>query len=211
MRLGPARDLHRLRHAQGTHVQHPTKQARKTKHVVDLVRIIRPARGHHPRARHRRFRSDLGIGIGQREHDRIGGHELSFGADLADSWKFSGNYTFLSAIDEGEVAYWYDNALPLRPMHEGYARLEYDPRDWVRLWSDFNYVSGDYWDRANLYLVPQRQIYNAGAAVDVLRRDTKSVITVSLEGKNLGDNRIADVAGYPLPGRSFYVSLAAKW
>jgi len=31
-----------------------------------------------------------------------------------------------------------------------------------------------------------------------------------VEGKNLGDRRLADVAGYPLPGRSVFVSMEVR-
>ena len=140
----------------------------------------------------------------------IAGYELSFGFGLGDDWRASGNYTFQSAIDQGEVSYWNGNALPLRPMHEAFGRLEYDPRGRWRAWTEANYVSGNYWDRANLYQVPDRRIYNLGATVDVYQRDD-AVLSLTLEGKNLSDQKIADVAGYPLPGRSVYFTVMGKW
>jgi outer membrane cobalamin receptor len=140
---------------------------------------------------------------------QIGGHELSFGLGLGHDWRVSGNYTFQSAVDRGDVAYWRGNALPLRPMHEAYGRIEYAPERW-RAWAEADYVSGNYWDRANLYLVPDRHVYNLGSSVDVYKKKD-AAITVTLEAKNLADDRIADVAGYPLPGRSYFVTLQGKW
>jgi iron complex outermembrane receptor protein len=140
---------------------------------------------------------------------QIGGHELSFGLGLGDYWRLSGNYTFQAAVDQGDVAYWRGNALPLRPMHEAYARIEYAPESF-RAWAEADYVSGNYWDRANLYLVPDRHVYNVGAAADVYHKN-KTTVTVTLEAKNLADDRIADVAGYPLPGRSYFLTVEGKW
>ncbi|HUT55280.1 MAG TPA: TonB-dependent receptor [bacterium] len=140
---------------------------------------------------------------------RVGGHELSFGFGLFDDWRLSGNYTFQAAVDQGDVAYWQGNALPLRPMHEAYGRIEYAPERW-KVWAEADYVSGNYWDRANLYQVPDRRVYNMGTAVDLYKKNHAS-LDITVETKNLADDRIADVAGYPLPGRSYFITVQGKW
>jgi len=35
-------------------------------------------------------------------------------------------------------------------------------------------------------------------------------VRVSFEGKNLGDERASDVAGFPLPGRTFFVACESR-
>jgi outer membrane receptor protein involved in Fe transport len=35
-------------------------------------------------------------------------------------------------------------------------------------------------------------------------------LRVTVEGKNLGDRRVSDVGGFPLPGRSLFVSFEAR-
>lgn len=140
----------------------------------------------------------------------ITGHEVAFGLGLFESVRFSGNYTFQAAVDKGEVPYWRDNALPFRPMHEAYGKIQYQPWERAKTWADVTYVSGNYWDRANLYEVPDRRIYNLGATVEVWRRED-TALALTLEGKNLADERVSDVAGYPLPGRSYYATVQFKW
>ena len=140
----------------------------------------------------------------------IAGHELAFGVTLFDDWRLSGNYTFQSAVDKGDVPYWQGNALPLRPMHEAYARLGWSHWERLSAWVDGNYVSGNYWDRANIYEVDDRRIYNAGVTAMVYKAE-KVDASVTVEGKNLSDDRVADIAGYPLPGRSGYVTLQVRW
>lgn len=139
----------------------------------------------------------------------IWGHEVSMSLKLENKIGISGNYTFQSAVDEGEVTYWRDNELPMRPMHEAYVKLEYGPVPYARLWTDVTYMSENYWDRANLYEVEPRRIVNAGMMVE---KQTDNILyTFSLEGKNLGDNRVSDVAGYPMPGKSVFATLRAKY
>lgn len=141
----------------------------------------------------------------------IGGDEVAFGFDLLSDFHFTGNYTFQSAIDEGEIPYLQGNALPFRPMHEGYLRVGWTPAAAVETWAEGSWMSGNYWDRANLYEVPPREIYNVGLTWNLPSRPNAGVYSVTVEGKNLGDDRIADIAGYPLPGRSAFVTVQGRW
>ncbi len=139
----------------------------------------------------------------------VAGHEFSFSAELFEGWRISGNYTFQSAVDKGEVPFWRDNALPGRPMHEAFARVEHTPFRRLEVFGEALYVSGNFWDRANLYELPDREIYNMGATMEAYRRKA-GVVSVTLEGKNLADDRVSDVMGYPLPGRSGFVTVQIK-
>ena len=140
----------------------------------------------------------------------IAGHELSFAFGVEDALRFSGNYTFQSAVDRGEVPYWRGNALPMRPMHQFFGRVDYQVLEELLLFGEGTYVSGNYWDRANLYEVPDRRIYNLGFSWDFYQRKS-SAWSLSGELKNFTDERVADVAGYPLPGRLAYVTVQARW
>ena len=71
-------DLHFARDAPGAHVERAAEDERKAEHVVDLVRIVR-APGDHDQVPARGVRelgTNLGIGIGEREHHRPAGHGL---------------------------------------------------------------------------------------------------------------------------------------
>jgi len=140
----------------------------------------------------------------------ISGHELSFSAGLTESLRLSGAYTFQAPVDKGEVPHWRDNQLPLRSMHEAFIKFDYAPLPGLKTWTDYTYISGAYWDRANIFEVDDRHIYNAGVTVGLYKSGDRAVLA-TFEGKNLADDRIADVAGYPLPGTSYYGTIQARW
>jgi hypothetical protein len=96
---------------------------------------------------------------------------------------------------------------------------------WARrgaLWLDSTWQATSYLDPANDGRVPARWLVGAGARVEIA-----GGLAASVAVANLRDNRIAhvplepppsptltesptpltDVAGFPLPGRSFYLSL----
>ena len=66
-------DVARLR------VEQPAEDAGEREHVVDLVRVVRPAGGDDRGVLLRHARVDLGVGVGQREHDRVGRHRGELG------------------------------------------------------------------------------------------------------------------------------------
>ncbi len=57
-------------------------------------------------------------------------------------------------------------------------------------------------DRANLQPVPARTVHTLGARLPV--NDT---VTVAAEIRNLTDNQVADLWGYPLPGRAAFLAI----
>ena len=70
------RELHRLVHRRGADVERAAEDERKAQHVVDLVREVRAPRrddGVRPR-RLGDVRHDLGLGIGERQDQRLVGH-----------------------------------------------------------------------------------------------------------------------------------------
>jgi len=60
-------------------------------------------------------------------------------------------------------------------------------------------------DSANLYPISKSDMHNLG--VSYLFGKT----TVTAEGKNLTDNQISDIMGFPLPGRSFFITVHRKF
>jgi hypothetical protein len=108
--------------------------------------------------------------------------------------------------------------VPRRPGHIVYGRAELERRVMKRsagVWLDGSWQAESFLDPASLGRTPSRLLLGTGARVEVVRG-----LGVSLAVANLADARIAtlplarptptpltDVAGFPLPGRSFYVSL----
>lgn len=159
----------------------------------------------------------------------VHGVELTASGRLAGALTGSLAYTWLDARQRARMASLDGKRLPGRPEHAAYLRLDGGHRLRGRLLAGFvdaSYQAGSFLDEANLAVVPARWLLGAGVKVEVRRG-----LTVALEGKNLADSRIesvpldppprpdldrvpraiADVAGYPLPGRAAYLRLDATF
>jgi iron complex outermembrane receptor protein len=134
----------------------------------------------------------------------INGIEASFQIEPYKKWSLTGNYTWQDAIDDSAVAFWRGNKLPgihEQQMNLGVRNAFGRDASWYYEWSR---DSGNYLDRANTRPVPTRNMANAGLTV------RSGEFTASFEVKNIGDDQISDVAGFPLPGRAFYFTLTRE-
>jgi iron complex outermembrane receptor protein len=130
-------------------------------------------------------------------------------------------YAYTSAITRSDAPEVDGRRVPAIPEHDLYARLE-GALGPVRAWFDVSYTSGVYYDQANFSAAPPRALL--GGAV-VVALPFAPGLSVTALGTNLLDQRdatvtvyqgpprdirqpIADFAGYPLPGRSVFVSVA---
>ena len=131
---------------------------------------------------------------------RLRGEELSGWAELPRGLSASGWITWQTTLDQGAVAAWRGRRLPLRPERHAFAQLLWRARA-LRLGGDIEYLSEDFLDRANRQRVPARTL--TGASISIR---THFDLRITLDARNLGDVRVADVADFPLPGRSLFVS-----
>ena len=132
---------------------------------------------------------------------RIRGEELSVRLAGSRGLAVSGGFTRLSTRDAGPVAHWNGRRLPLRPEAQGFARLDWR-RGRFRAVGDLQYIGVDFLDRANLQAVPDRLL----TGLSLSYGPESGGLRFAVEGKNLGDDRIADVGGFPLPGRALFAS-----
>ncbi len=128
------------------------------------------------------------------------GEELSLTL-VAGPFSAAGSFTWQSAIDRSPVPFWNGKRLALRPGRQAFGRLAWHGRR-VRLGGTLQYVGDNYLNPSNRDHVASRTMAGASVAITPFGHD----LAFTVEGKNLGDNRIADVGGYPLPGRSVFVS-----
>ena len=129
------------------------------------------------------------------------GEELSLrlaGAHL----ELSGSHAWLSALDTESPSIYHGRRLPQRPSRRDDARLALFAGAW-RAAADVQRLGDEFLDPINFYPVPARTLVGASLA------RTFGPLTVTLEGRNLGDERASDVAGFPLPGRMLFASLEA--
>ncbi len=116
----------------------------------------------------------------------------------------SASYTFQDARNEGPSPIYDGKRLPYEPRDDLFVRAQWEGGR-LALWHEYHHQGETYRDRANLEenMSPASDVHNAGLRVDVVPDE----LSMSFEVRNLTDERIVDVEGYPLPGRTFYATL----
>ena len=136
------------------------------------------------------------------------GEAKIYGAEISATWlgrdkSFSANYTFQRAEDLSDIPYYRANILPNRPIHAFFARAGVK-QGAFSYFADAN-VTGETWlDRANTILAPSRALFAAGCDYRFYRDRGKATFEI----KNIYGNQVVDAIGYPLPGRSYYLTVA---
>lgn len=106
----------------------------------------------------------------------------------------------------------FGNALPFRSPLTALSRLEGHTRrlgTWVNdlvAYLEIRHTKGGYADAANRVPFPTRTTLELGAQAVVVRRQ----LVATFSARNIFDVHTFDVLGFPLPGRSFAVSLSYK-
>jgi iron complex outermembrane receptor protein len=154
----------------------------------------------------------------------------TLGAELVGSIRvrervtMTSHYSYLDARNRSGGAA-QDKQLPGRPRHRVYARVDaaFEPRGRLLvLWADALRLSGNFVDELNVYELPARSLVGAG-----IKTAITGDLLLGLEIKNAADLRsesvtldpapsdefrqtpraLSDLHGYPLPGRSLYLTL----
>ena len=144
------------------------------------------------------------------------GTELVGSARLARMVTVTANYTRLASEQSSAEISYAGKPIPRDPGHLAYARVDLAPRiagHVAAVWLDAALQSQTTLDPAGLGLVAGRALVGLGG-----RLALGGGLGVALDIANLGDVRtsqvgmqprgaLEDVAGFPLPGRAFYLSL----
>jgi outer membrane receptor protein involved in Fe transport len=141
---------------------------------------------------------------------RLQGHEVS-AAVRRGPLGLSGNYTHLDARDLGaDLAVYRGNQLPGRAADQAYGRLDVAwpapgglPFGAGTAFYDVSWVGPTFLDRANTDRVGARLLHGVGVEITLPRR-----LRLGLEVRNLTDDQTRDVADFPLPGRTMFVTLS---
>jgi iron complex outermembrane receptor protein len=134
------------------------------------------------------------------------GLELALDARLARYVSLVSALTLLDAVDTTR-----DRALPLRPATQLYTRLSGRvPRfgliESIEPYFDVAYVARSAADPANTTIIPARTVLGCGVAVSLRARRATAAFSVS----DLADVRGQDLLGFPLPGRTFLMTLTLR-
>ncbi len=119
-------------------------------------------------------------------------------------FSLSGNYTFTEATDQTDGPF-KGKQIPGRPEHKAFVRSQVFWKT-ISVFGEFNFIDGNYITRANTKLLDEREIFNAGVVVSPVDH-----IKVAFELKNLTDEQVEDVRGFPLPGRSYFGTIKATF
>ncbi|HMV34421.1 MAG TPA: TonB-dependent receptor [Turneriella sp.] len=136
---------------------------------------------------------------------QIYGIESEAMLSLPGQFLLSLRYTWLEARDYGNIPFYQDKYLPLRPRHHFVLTASYLWQSW-RFTASGEFRGAVYRDRYNSYQYYQAARLTADAAVDYLWQNAARH-TLTLAVRNLTDNQTTDMIGYPLPGRYVLV----KW
>lgn len=140
----------------------------------------------------------------------IQGGEFSARILWKDRIQAYANYTLQWARDASSQPATSGKYLPGRPKDELAVGMSWNEqwKSWfgTKLSSDINYMAGNYIDTQNLISVKHRSLISASAAVVFLKK-----ASLSMTVKNLLNEHIEDIVGYPLPGRSYWATLDVKF
>ena len=136
---------------------------------------------------------------------RIRGIEVVFNGTFGEIFKVSGNYTHQRARDRSRIPHRRNKILPNRPQHEGHGKGEVRVGG-ANLTYAMAFEGGSFLDGANLRLVRARVIHNTGVSFNLIRS-----VKATGEVKNLTNNQVADVWGYPLPGRGYFAGVSGQF
>ncbi len=139
----------------------------------------------------------------------IQGVEAMAAAKFAKRFSLLASYTFQEAKDDSGNPDTQGKYLPGRPKNELYAKGAWQ-EEWLgwfktSLWCDLNFISGNYLDTQNLLLLTNRTLLGSGVTFNFIGH-----IALSFWAQNILNDRVSDVIGFPMPGRSYWGSLEIK-
>ncbi|MBK7974676.1 MAG: TonB-dependent receptor [Deltaproteobacteria bacterium] len=129
------------------------------------------------------------------------GVELTAAAAFPAGFRATANATFQRTEDLSPSPSRHGNDLPGQPRTDVVGRVEWREAP-VTLFTEVEYLGKNFLDPANLQEVSDRFLVAAGFKLRVTDE-----LGLTFEARNLADDRVSDVIGYPLPGRSFFGSI----
>lgn len=129
------------------------------------------------------------------------GQEFSGMIDVGAYLHLSANYTHQRSINKSEIPSQKGKFLPGRPVHEFSSKILLSS-DQHSLFYGYHFTAKNFLDHANQRVAKARHLHNIGVSVKPAPN-----LSVTFEVKNLGDNQIEDIFGFPLPGRAYFFTI----
>lgn len=144
---------------------------------------------------------------------RTRGLECEAAAYGPGRWRLAGNLTWQEARDRSGLPAWDGKPLPYLPPLELRLHAAAAARGWEP-WAELTHQSGNARDRADTELAraPARTRLNLGLGRAVPAPWPVAGCTLRLNAavENVTDERVYDVEGYPLPGRTWRLAVALR-
>lgn len=137
---------------------------------------------------------------------QIWGIELAAAFEAWERVGLTANYTYQDPTDRSGAPSRNGKQLPGIPKNEAYLRIDYHAWDFVPFY-ELTFTAGNFVDPANLVKIPSRLIHTLGGRYEL----PWLPLSLTFEARNITDNQIEDVAGFPLPGLSFFGTVAYRW
>ncbi len=133
------------------------------------------------------------------------GQELSGKLEIGTYLMIESNYTHQRAINHSPRE--NGKILPGRPIHEVSSKMEWGS-DHYDFFYTHDFTDQNFLDAQNQRNATSRHIHNLGVSIKSHQNNrSKKSWSITLEAKNITDNTIEDVFGFPLPGRSYFITL----
>lgn len=160
------------------------------------------------------------------------GMEARFLLELFSWFRMEAAWTLLDARNLSRAAFEQGRQLPGRPRYDLFVQVTLQ-QTWGRFFYRYHFLGENWLDRANLHALGSRHLHSLGAVLHPTRLARMwgidapwDGLRVRLELSNLLDHRmawvelqpplpnrtqtpqaLADIAGHPLPGRAFFLSV----
>jgi len=123
----------------------------------------------------------------------------------ARRWSLEGNYTQLRTTDTStNTSVYVGLELPLQPRHQFFQRVAVRARG-CEFGYEFDHVGHNFLNQWNTVFVSRRDLH----AVDM--KLVWRALALHAGVRNLTDERVADVAKFPLPGRTFFATSSVRF
>ena len=139
----------------------------------------------------------------------VAGVEVAARVDVLRHLRARTALTWLHSVNQSAITARTGKQLPFRPRWSFYGRVEgyFDVGSAavgeLAAWIDVDVTTGNMLDHANLVEVPQRVLVGVGVHAEFWDRQLR----LGVSGRNLTSASAQDLAGFPLPGPSWFASL----
>jgi outer membrane receptor protein involved in Fe transport len=132
------------------------------------------------------------------------GIELSAEVDLVRRLELRGAFTTQEVRHEGSVPHWENKWLPYVSPREYYGRIAWRAGR-VTFRYEYEFFDAYYRDRANTEedRAAARSYHGAGLRLEM----NGPRMVIDFDVQNISDDKTSDVFAYPLPGRTYYVTV----